>query len=258
MSTQPLPVVQPRRRRRRWPIVVAVLLVLIALAVVAFFAGDPLFRAQAEDQIEQSVGQNLPDGVDGGVTAQIHGFSALQQYVSGEFDHVTLRSSSLRVAGAPATATVQLYGLPVSGGTVSRATAALSVGQAAFRDIPALDQVNASDPVLGNGTVSTSLTQSILGLEVRVAVTLTPSLRGQVVRLTPTNATLTAGPASVPATAIVRQLLPNGVSVCAASYLPRGVELSGVTIRRGVARASLVAQDVDLEQLGSGRTGTCS
>lgn len=254
-ATPPRPA---RRRRRRWPVVLLiVLLVLAVLAVIAFIVGDRLFRDRAEAQIEQSVTDGLPDGVEGRVTAQVDGFSALQQYLTGSFDHVTLRSRGLEVAGAPATATVELYGVPVDGGPIADATAHLRVGQAAFQDLPALQQVNATDPVLGRGTVSTSLQQRFLGLAVTVKVTLTPSLEDQVVHLEPTAATLTAGPASVPATAIVQQLLPDGVDVCAAQYLPSGVELTRLAVQSGAAAVTLQARDVDLDRLGTGSRGTC-
>lgn len=248
----------PVRRRRRWPVVLLiVLLLLVAVGVAAAIVGDRIFRDRAEAQIEQSVNAGLPAGVQGRVEAEITGFSALQQWATGRFDQITLRSRGLTVAGAPASATAQLYGLPVNGGRVTEATARLSVAQSAFRDIPALRRVNASAPVLGNGTVSTTLRQSILGLPVAVKVVLKPSLQGRVVQLDPAAATLTAGPASVPATAIVRQLLPNGVPVCAASYLPEGVAVTGVAARPGTAEVRLRAQNVDLARLGSGRTGSC-
>lgn len=252
------PVRVQRRRRRRWPIVLlVVLVVLVALAVAAFIVGDRIFRDRAEAQIAQSVESSLPDGVDGGVTAEIDGFSALQQYASGDFDHVVLRGHDLEVAGAPARATIDLVRVPVDGGPVGSATAHLAVGQRAFRDLPALQRVHASAPVLGNGTVSTNLTQSFLGLSVTVKVVLAPSLLDQVVHLEPTDATLTAGPASVPATAIVRQLLPNGVDVCAAQYLPQDVRITNLEVRTGEVRAVLQARDVDLARLDSADTGTC-
>ncbi len=248
----------PRRRRRRWPaVLLIVLLVLALLGTIAFIVGDRWVRDRAEAQIEQTVGSSLPDGVEGGVVARVDGFSALQQVVTGEFDHVTLRSRDLTVAGASSSAVVELYGVPVDGGPIADATARLTVGQRAFRGLPALQRVNAADPVLGAGTVSTSLVQRVLGLSVTVGVTLTPSLEDQVVHLEPTAATLTAGPATVPATAIVQQLLPDGVDVCAAQYLPQGVRLTRLGVVRGAAQATLQARDLDLDRLDGAATGTC-
>jgi hypothetical protein len=260
-ATLPIPVqraVTRRRRGRRALVVTLIVLVVLAiLAVIAFVVGDRIFRSTAETQIEQSVSQSLPAGVTGKVDATIGGGSALLQWLHGSFDDVTLRSSSLAVAGAPATTTVHISGLPVNGGRIGSATASFTIGQAAFEKIPQLRNVGASAPRLGSGTVSTTLTRTFLGLPLKVAVVLKPSLAKQVVHLQPTAATLTAGPATIPATAIVQQLLPNGVSLCAASYLPRGVEVTSVQVRKGQAVVGLAAQGVDLSTLDSASTGTC-
>lgn len=259
--TQPIPVqtvVRRRHRRRRVLVGLLTALVVIAiLAVIAFVIGDRVFRRSAEAQIEQSVSQSLPAGVTGKVHATIGGGSALVQYLHGSFDDVRLTSDGLRVAGAPATATVHLTDLPVSGGKVGFATASFTIGQAAFKTIPQLRNVGASSPTLGNGTVSTTLTRTFLTIPLKVAVVLKPSLSGQTVHLQPTSATLTAGPATIPATAIVQQLLPNGVTLCAASYLPKGVDVTSVAVKKGEAVVGLSAEDVDLNTLDTAATGTC-
>lgn len=258
VEREPAPAPPPRRRRRRWPIVlVAVLLVLAALVVVAALVADRVVRDRAEREIERQVAANLPDGVTGRVAADVDGAWVLPQLAAGEFDHVTLVSHGLRVQGAPAAATVQLYGVPVEGGTIGQATADLRVGQAAFRDIPALTRVHASDPVFGDGTVSTTVTQQFLGVPLRIRVVLQPRTADQTVLLDPVDATLTAGPASVPATAIVQQLLPDGVTVCAASYLPKDVTMTYLRPRRGSVTVGLSAFQVDLDRLGSGERGSC-
>ncbi len=259
--TLPIPVQRTvlRRRRGRRALLIAliVLVLLVIAAVIAFVIGDRVFRSSAESQIERSVSQSLPAGVTGNVTAKIGGSWALLQYLHGSFDDVTLTSKGLKVAGAPASAVVHVAGLPVKGGTVKRATASFVIGQAAFKNVPALRNAGATAPRLGNGSVSTTLTRKILGLDVKVGVHLKPSLSGQTVHLRPTSATLTAGPATIPATAIVQQLLPNGVSVCAASYLPRGVDVTSVRVRTGEAVVGLAAKDVDLDTLDSAPTGSC-
>ncbi|MGN6445684.1 LmeA family phospholipid-binding protein [Amnibacterium sp.] len=259
--TLPIPVatVPGRRRRPRRGLVGALiaLVVLVVLGAIAFTVGDGVFRANAESQIERSVSQSLPSGVTGQVRATIGGGPALIQYLRGSFDHVTLTSQHLEVAGAPASATLHLRGLPVNGGKVDRATARLAVDQAAFDKVPQLRNVGASAPKFGAGTVSTTLSRTFLGIALKVAVVMKPSLTGQTVHLEPSSATITAGPASIPATAIVQQLLPNGVSVCAASYLPRGVEVTSVQLRPGEAVVGLSATDIDLNSLGTGATGSC-
>jgi hypothetical protein len=238
-------------------VLLVVLVVLVVLGLIAFLVGDRIFRSTAEGQIERSVEQSLPAGVTGDVHADVRGGFALLQYLHGSFDDVRLTTDHLTVAGAPAAATVRVHGLPVRGGTVDSATAAFSVGQAAFQHVPALQDAGASAPRFRNGSVSTTLSRTFLGLALKVAVQLKPSLQGQRVHLTPTAATLTAGPATIPATAIVQQLLPNGVSVCAASYLPRGIEVTSVAVKPGRAVVGLAAHDVDLSTLGSAPKGSC-
>jgi hypothetical protein len=259
--TAPIPVqavVRRRRRRRRVLIgVLIALVVIVILAVVAFVIGDRIVRANAQTQIEQTVSQSLPTGVTGKVHATVGGGSALVQLWHGSFDDVTLVSDGLRVAGAPAAATVHLTDLPTDGGKVGFATASFSIGQAAFKNIPQLRDVGASAPKLGNGTVSTTLTRTFLTIPLKVAVVLKPSLSKQTVHLRATSATLTAGPASIPATAIVQQLLPNGVTLCAASYLPKGVDVTSVQVRKGTAVVGLSGQDLDLSTLDTADTGTC-
>jgi hypothetical protein len=249
----------PRRRRgRRALLVVLIVVVVLAiLGVIAFLVGDRIFRANAETQIERSVSQSLPAGVTGSVDAKVGGGSAIVQWLHGSFDDVTLTSRSLEVANAPATAVVHVAGLPVNGGAIDRATARFTVGQAAFKNVPALRDVGATAPKLGDGTVSTTVTRTVLGVALKVAVILKPSLNDQTVHLRPTSATLNAGPATIPATAIVQQLMPNGVSICAASYLPRGVEVTSVQVRKGEAVVGLSARDVNLDTLDSARTGSC-
>jgi hypothetical protein len=231
--------------------------VLVILAVIAFVVADRIVRTNAEAQIEQTVSQSLPAGVTGKVHATVGGGSALLQLWHHSFDDVTLVSDGLRVAGAPASATVHMTDLPTDGGEVGFATASFTIGQAAFKNIPQLRNVGASAPRLGDGTVSTTLTRTFLTIPLKVAVVLKPSLSKQTVHLTPTSATLTAGPASIPATAIVQQLLPNGVSLCAASYLPKGVDVTSIGVKKGKAVVGLSAQDVDLNTLDTADTGTC-
>jgi hypothetical protein len=259
--TLPLPAQKAVRRRRRGRrallVVLIVVIVLAILGVIAYIVSDRVFRSTAETQIERSVSQSLPAGVTGTVDAKIGGGSALLQWLHGSFDDVTLTSRSLEVANAPATAVVHVAGLPVNGGAVDSATATFTVGQAAFKDVPALRNVGATAPKLGNGTVSTTLTRKVLGFALEVGVVLKPSLRDQTVHLRPTSATLTAGPATIPATAIVQQLIPNGVSVCAASYLPRGIDVTSLRVRKGEAVVGLSARNVNLDTLDSAPMGSC-
>ena len=259
VATRPIPV-RAARRRRRHPVLTAVivLVVLIGLLVVAVIMADNAFRANAEQQIATSVERNLPDGVTGTVRATVRGPSAIQQWMSGSFEDVDLRSRDLQILSSPAQAHIVAHGLPVSGtGTIRSATGTLTVSQ---RTVDALAPAAGADigaPRLGNGTVSTTLERTVLGLPITVAVTLKPAVQGPRIHLTPTAAQLKSGAISVPGTALVQTLLPDGVSVCAAQYLPPGVRLTGLRTRTGSATLDLAATNLDLAAAQRGEHGSC-
>jgi hypothetical protein len=259
VDTKPLPVVQPPRRRRH-PLrtAVIVLLVLAVLAVVALVVGDGIFRGYAEQQIDTDVQRSLPEGVTGTVHSRIEGGSAIQQWLHGSFDDVLLTSDDLRIEGGAASARVRVHGLPVDGsGTVRSATGSLTISQASLKNLAPLDAAQATAPTLGSGTVATSVKRTVLGVPITIGVTLVPSVRGKYVHLSPTKATLKSGPISVPGTTLIRTLLPDGISVCAAKYLPPAVRLTAIDVRSGSATLDLVASGLDLDALQRGDTGSC-
>jgi hypothetical protein len=259
-DTLPLPV-QHAPRKRRHPVrttLIVLLLVLVVLAVVALLVGDGVFRSYAEGQIDHSVQQSLPEGVTGTVHSKIEGGSAIQQYLHGSFDDVVLTSNDLRIEGGAANAKIRVHGLPVNGsGTVKNATGSLTVSQAALKNLAPLDAAQATAPQLGNGTVATSVQRTVLGVPITVDVTLAPSVQGKYVHLNPTKATLKSGPLSVPGTTLIKTLLPNGISVCAAKYLPPTVRLTDITVHPGSATLDLTADELDLGGLQHGATGSC-
>ena len=259
-DTLPLPVQQAPRRRRH-PVrntLLVLLVVLVVIVVVGLLVGDGIFRGYAEGQIDHSVQQSLPEGVTGTVHSKIEGGSAIQQYVRGSFDDVLLTSNDLKIEGGPASAKIRVHGLPVNGsGTVKNATGSLTISQAALKNLAPLDQAQATAPQLGNGTVATSVQRTVLGVPITVDVTLAPSVKGKYVHLDPTKATLKSGPLSVPGTTLIKTLLPSGISVCAAKYLPPTVRLTAIDVHKGSATLNLVADRLDLNGLQDGATGSC-
>lgn len=261
VATKPIPVQAPARRRRRHPVrnTVIVLVVLLGLLAVAAVVGDTVFRANAERQIASSVQQSLPKGVTGTVRAKVLGPSAIAQYLSGGFDDVRITTQHLTVLGAPADAHIVAHGLPVSGtGSIRSASGSLTVAQAAIDRLAPIAAADTGRPKLGNGTVSTSLQRTVLGLPITVDVTLKPSVRGTSIHLAPTKAQLRSGAISVPGTALIQALLPNGITVCSAQYLPPGVRLTSLEPRVGSVRLGFSAQKLDLQALERGDHGTCA
>lgn len=259
-DTKPIPVQAPARRRRRHPVrtAIIVLVVLLGLLAVAAVVGDGILRRTAEAQIARSVEQSLPKGVTGTVHAKVRGASAIEQYLHGSFDDVELTTRNLRIQGAPASAHLVAHGLPVSGtGAIRSATGTLTVAQSAIDRLAPVAAADAGRPKLGNKTVSTSLKRTVLGLPITVDVTLKPSVRGSSIHLAPTAAQLRSGAISVPGTALIQTLLPNGITVCTAQYLPRGARLTSLDTRVGSATVGLSAKNLDLEGLRRGDHGSC-
>ncbi|MDH2445107.1 DUF2993 domain-containing protein [Amnibacterium sp. CER49] len=259
-DTRPLPV-QTAPRRRRHPVrnTLITLVVLVVLLGVAAVVGDNAFRAVAEQQISASVVRNLPPGVSGTVTSSIGGPSAFVQWMHGRFDDVTLTSKDLRINGGAASAKVLVHDLPVNGtGRLGATSGTLTIGQASLRRLEPLAQAQASAPRLGDGTVSTSVQRQFLGIDITVDVTLVPSVRGSYVRLNPTKAQLRSGPISVPGTALIKALLPDGISVCAAKYLPPKVRLTDLKVKPSSATLAFTADGLVLSDLQQGVTGSCS
>lgn len=260
VDTRPIPVQSPPRRRRRHGglIVVLVLVVLLGALTAAAIVGDTVFRANAEAQIERSVEQSLPQGVTGTVRAKVGGPSAILQWLRGSFDEVDLRGQDLQVLNAPAQASIVARGLPVSGsGTIRSASGTLTIAQGTIDALGPIAAADAGRPRLGNGTVSTSLERTVLGLPITVDVTLKPSLQWPSIKLAPTKAQLRSGAISVPGTALIQTLLPNGITVCAAEYLPPGVRLTALDTRVGSVRLGLAAKDLDLDAVQRGDNGSC-
>jgi hypothetical protein len=261
VATKPIPVQGSARRRRGHGVLITVVVLLLALAglAVAAVLGDTAFRANAEAQIAKSVQQSLPKGVTGTIRARVLGPSAILQWLHGSFDDVDLTAQHLRVLGSPAQAHVVAHGLPTSdGGTVRSASGTLTIAQATIDRLAPIAAADAGKPRLGDGTVSTSLERTVLGLPITVDVTLRPSVQGSSIHLEPTKAQLRSGAVSVPGTTLIQTLLPNGISVCAAQYLPPGVRLTALDPRVGSVRLALAAKDLDLEALQRGEHGACS
>jgi hypothetical protein len=259
-DTKPIPVQAPARRRRRHPVLftVVLLVALLGLLAVAAVVGEGVFRSNAEAQIARSVEQSLPKGVTGTVHAKVRGTSALWQWLHGSFDDVDLTTEDLRVQGAPADAHLVAHGLPVDGsGAIRSASGTLTVGQGAIDRLAPVAAADAGRPKLGNGTVSTSLQRTVLGLPITVDVTLKPSVRGTSIHLAPTAARLRSGAISVPGTALIQTLLPDGITVCTAQYLPPGVRLTSLDTRPGSVRLGLSAKHLDLQALERGDHGSC-
>lgn len=255
-DTKPLDVVTAPRRSRRRRLAPVIVLAVLILLVVAAVVGETAFRATAQSQIERSVERSLPAGVTGVVHARLDGVSTLWQWLQGSFDHVHL-TSALTIHGQKATASVDADGLPVSGtGPVRSASGTLHLSQGLIRAVTP-KSAGIGPLTLHEGSVATTVVKPVLGIPVTVALTLVPAVHGGQVHLTPTAAQLKAGPISLPGTALIKVLLPDGVSVCAAQYLPPTLHLTSIASHPGTATVTFAGERLDLGTLGT-TTGHCS
>lgn len=258
-GTAPIPVIEPARRprRRRGLLALIAVGIVVPLLVVGLVVGDSVFRGTAQAQIATSIESSLPSGVDATVDVQIHGSSALWQWLHGDFDHVTLRTTRLTILGEPASAAIEAYRVPVKGGAIPDADGTLVLSQAAIRKLAPLASADVGTPTIGDGTIQTQVVRTVLLIPITAVVTLVPAVEGKYIQLTPTKAQLKSGGFSVNGLALVKALLPNGISVCTASYLPVGTEITKVVAAPGAVTVYVHAAGLDLAGAQSGRTGHC-
>jgi LmeA-like phospholipid-binding len=261
VSTAPVPVVgadAPVRRKRhrgRWALIVSAVVVL--LLVVAVVVANSVFRGYAQSQIDSSVESSLPKGVDATVQSDIHGTWPLFQWLHGSFDHVTLRSTDLTILGGTGSALVEAHGLPVNGGAITDADATLVISQASIRKLAPLASADVGQPTIGNGTITTTVVRKVVSVPITAVVTLKLSVVGKYIHLAPVKAKLESGGVSVNGLALVQALLPTGISVCTATYLPVGTSLTKAVAAPGAVTVYLHAAKLDLAGAQAGKTGHC-
>jgi hypothetical protein len=249
----------PARRPRR---VRALLWTLAALAAVAVLlvVADVAVRAYAEQRVASEIEKKLPSNISGDVHAHIGGVSVLQQYLSGTFEKVELDAPTLTVDGAPISATVVATGVPADfSRPVADATGTLSISQASLNTLVTIPGAT-GDFTLGDGVIGYDGSIDLLGLPVGYSVTAKPEAAGDTVLLHPDKASLSTGSgADVNLTRLLQALTDRGpFPVCAAQYLPAGVEVSDIAVTPGHATVTLTASDFVLGEKFLQSKGSCS
>lgn len=251
----------PRRGRRgvRWLIAVVVLLALLAGAVVV---ADIVIRGIAQDQVAAGIEEQLPAEVEGEVAVEIGGFSVIQQYLAGSFDEVDLSAPALTVSGFPASAEVALRGIPIdrSGtvtGTIDRAVGTVTIPQGSVAGLIASRGVE-GDITLGDGDLQYRTSTTILGQEIGFGISARPVIDTGRIVFAPQSAQIDGAGFDFDATQLLNLVVPEGLSVCVAQYLPEAIELRSVEIVGSAAIVDLAAQDLSLDGDALARTGVCN
>lgn len=257
--TEELPGQAPRRARPRWLKPLLWTVIPIAAVIALFAVADIAVRAYAEQRVAAEIEKNLPSDIEGDVSVHIGGLSVIQQYLSGSFERVELDAPHLTVQGAPLTASVVATGVPADfSKPISSAVGTLSISQDSLNKLVTIPGTT-GDITLGSGTLGYDGRIDLLGLPVGYTVSARPEAAGKTVLLHPEKASLKTGSGNVDLSRLLQSLTDRGpFPLCAAQYLPAGVEVSGITVHPGRATVSLTARDFVLDERFLDSKGSCS
>lgn len=250
------------KTKRRGLVPLSIIGVLAVLLVGAYFLIDSGVRSFAQDRAETEISKRMPASVTGDVTVAIGGTSVIAQFIAGSFDEIELTAPKLTVDGIPAS--VHVVAHKVSTNTakaIGSVTATVDFDQEALNQLVRASSTAPADAVmtLGDGTVDYTGTVKLFKFNVGYTATATASAAGNKVNFTPTKATVTSGVGDVDATPLVKLILQQApIGICVASYLPEGVDLSGVEISPKRARATLESSTLMLTAQSLTTLGTCS
>ena len=250
------------RTKRRGLVPLIIVGVLAILLVVAYFLVDNGVRAFAQDRAETEISNRMPASVTGDVTVAIGGTSVIAQFITGSFDQIELTAPNLTVDGVPAS--VHVIARDVSTNTakaIGSLNATLDLDQDALNQLVQASGTAPADAemTLGDGTVAYTGTAALFNFNVGYSATATASATGDTLNFTPTEVTVTSGVGDIDATPLVNLILQQApIGVCVASYLPGGVELSGVDISPERARVTLESSSLRLTAQSLTTLGSCA
>jgi hypothetical protein len=255
MSTIDQPQKRPKRRGLRaliWTI--GAVVVLVGL----YFVADAIVRQVAQNEVSSQIQKQLPPDVTAkDLTVTIHGFSVIGQFLTGRFDRVDLDAAHVKVQGAPLSARIVAYNVPIDfSKPVGRIDGDLVIGQDAVNQL--VDLPDATSVKLGDDTVGLKGTGKIVGIEVAYTASVTPTLKnGDTVVLTPHNVSVKAGGGTLDVTRFAKDLLPDSIPICVAEYLPKGVDVTDLTVKKGSASVSVRADDFMVDDASLQSKGSC-
>lgn len=235
---------------RRWAIGIGIgVLALVVLAVIADIVG----RQIAEDRIETEIAAQLPENVQGEVTAEIEGFSFLSQYFQGRFEKVNLASEQLVVNGAPMNVQGSLHGVTnFDAPKAERMDGTVSISEESANSLINIPMAD-SDLKFDEGKVEFQTSIPVLGSNTGVTAEARPIVRGKNLIIAIDKFSLGTGGTQYDA----QDVWPGDaqIQVCLADRIPKSVTLDGIDIRPGTATFRLTGSDLDVATLGE--TGSC-
>ncbi|GAB3123680.1 LmeA family phospholipid-binding protein [Glaciibacter psychrotolerans] len=245
-----------RRRIKGFIIVGSV----VVAGLVLYAVGDTVIRNYAENRIAQEIQTNLPAGVTGDVSVSIGGLSAIGQFVIGRFDEVTLDAPKISVDGATGSVHIIAQGVPTNTQkTVGHITGTVDLSQEALNTLLKNSGATPGAEVeLRDGDVSYSDSLDVFGLSVGYRATATPTAAGAYLVLTPTSAEVTSTAGNLDITGLVQKILgEQPLSICVASYLPVGLDLTDVNVTPDRAQITVESTTTRLRESELTTLGTC-
>jgi hypothetical protein len=235
---------------------------VLAVLLVAFFLVDSGVRAFAEDRAETEISDRMPASVSGDVDVSIGGTSVIAQFIAGSFDQIELTAPELTIDGVPASVHVAAHDVSTNTAkAIGSLTATLDFEQDALNQLVQASGTAPADAVLvlGDGTVEYTASTKLFEFNVGYSATATAIAAGDTLSFTPTEVTVMSGVGDIDATPLVNLILQQApIRVCVGSYLPEGVEVTGVDISPDRARVTLDSNSLRLTAKSLTTLGSCT
>ena len=121
-----------------------------------------------------------------------------------------------------------------------------------------IDLPNHATVTFGDSTLGLKGTGQILGIDVGYTAAVVPTVKdGDTVVLTPHSVSVTAGGGALDVTKFAKDLLPKSIPICVAEYLPKGVDVTGLSVKKGSASVFVQANDFVVDDASLQSKGTC-
>ena len=258
--TQVLPVEAAPERdgRRRWLRVLLRVGIPVLAVVLLLVVADTVTRSIVEQRVAGEIEKSLPNTVKADVTVHLGGFSVLQQLAAGRFESVELDAPTAKVNGAVLSATVHATGPVDFAKPIHSATGTLDISEDSLNRLVSVPGATGG-LTLGDGVIGYDGRIDLLGLPVDYRVSAKPKAAGTTVLLQPDKANISTGTGDVNISRLLQSLTASGpFPVCAAQYLPDGVDVTGIRVKPGRASVTLTARDFVLNDAFLGSKGSCS
>ncbi|MFC4223098.1 LmeA family phospholipid-binding protein [Lysinibacter cavernae] len=257
---------------KRLLITLSVFVVLMGLLAGALAVIDPWVRDRVEDTIAGEVAKRIEIDDPKSVTAEVGGFSAIAQVVTGAMDDVTVTAPGAGFGSARGDVTLKIKDLPVSpdanftSGTVnvvmtSEDLANAILGEEGAGGAALLDE-SLSGVTLDGGLLHTSKVIDLYFTTVTLDVWLTVTAENNTFVVTPSRVAINGAETSVEQITAEygdfagAALAPR--TFCAAQFFPKGMTLTDLTAGEGSYTFDFDLNPAFIADADQRERGTCA